>query len=283
MNEQKIKRFMERLQIESTYKKYLKDDIINQMINIFSHNCTTIKKQNYPSRIENPLELALKYYKEYNLEYYNTIIKNIENGRISIKTSSGKSYTDTQNNTTNIRLCGNDSDLFNIVHELAHFIDRNSIPPIVPNEYYFLSETFAFYIEQELESWLGEEYKKLIAIRRNNRIYFESKMLIAIENELYYENLYRQKGTIETSDIDTERIKSIVHYDIPTNIINCLLQYPLANILSNYLINNHLLQSDNELVAKCFSIDLYKAIVELFNKIPRSKINVLKKPAISRP
>lgn len=73
-------------------------------------------------------------------------------------------------------------------------IDKNSNPSIVPNEYWFLSETFAFYIEKELEKWLEKEkYKDLISTRKNNRMYFESKMLQAIENELYYENLFKKK------------------------------------------------------------------------------------------
>lgn len=31
-------------------------------------------------------------------------------------------------------------------------------------------------------------------------------MLEAVENELYYENLFRQKGTIEESDIDIKKL-----------------------------------------------------------------------------
>lgn len=52
-------------------------------------------------------------------------------------------------------------------------------------------------------------------------------MLEAVENELYYENLFRQKGTIEESDTDIKKIKSIIKYDVPYNIVNYLLQYPL--------------------------------------------------------
>lgn len=261
MKEQQIKRFIEQVKSELIYKKILKSDIIYQLINIFNTASVTLEKQNYSSEIEKPLEMALEFYKEYNMEYYNTIIENIQNRRIIINKNIGKSFTDTKNNTTNISLCGNDGDLFNIVHELVHFIDRNNKPPIIPDEYWFLSETFAFYIEKRLENWLlNKDYKDLIYTRRNNRIFFENKMLEAIENELYYENLYRQKGIIVESDIDIKKIKSIIKYDVPYNIVNYLLQYPLANILSNCLIDNYIIQDDNQLVEKCINMDLYKIL-----------------------
>ena len=116
-------------------------------------------------------------------------------------------------------------------------------------------------IEKRLENWLlNKDYKDLIYTRRNNRIFFENKMLEAIENELYYENLYRQKGIIVESDIDIKKIKSIIKYDVPYNIVNYLLQYPLANILSNCLIDNYIIQDDNQLVEKCINMDLYKIL-----------------------
>lgn len=258
MEDQQIKKFISQVKLESTYRKFLKSDIIYQLINIFN---IAIEKQSYSSEIENPLEIALQFYKEYNAQYYNTIIEQIKSKKIVIIQDNGKSFTDTENNTAYIRLYGNDGDLFIIVHELAHFIDRNGNPPIIPDEYWFLSETFAFYIEKKLEIWLkNEKYKDLISTRTNNRMYFESKMLKAIENELYYESLFRQKETIEESDIDIKKIKSIMQYDISSNIVNYLLQYPLANILSDCLINNHLLSNDNELVEKCINMDLYEIL-----------------------
>lgn len=258
MENQQIKKFINQVKLESTYRKFLKSDIIYQLINIFN---VAIEKQNYSSKIENPLEIALQFYKEYNAQYYNMIIEQIKSKRIVISQHNVKSFTDTKNNTAHIRLYGNDGDLFIIVHELAHFIDRNSNPPIVPDEYWFLSEVFAFYIEKKLENWLkNEKYKDLIFTRINNKIYFESKMLKAIENELYYENLYRQKGTIEESDIDIKKIKYIAQYDVSSNITNYLLQYSVANILSEYLINNHLLSNDYELVEKCINMDLYEIL-----------------------
>jgi len=258
MENQQIKKFIEQVKLESTYRKFLKSDIIYRLIKIFN---AAFDKQSYSSEIENPLEIALQFYKEYNVQYYNTIIEQIKSKRIVISQDNRKSFTDTENNTAHIRLYGNDGDLFIIVHELAHYIDRNSNPPIIPDEYWFLSETFAFYIEKNLENWLrNEKYKELISTRINNRIYFESKMLKAIENELYYESLYKQKGTIEESDIDIKKIKSVMKYDVSSNVVNYLLQYPVANILSDCLINNHLLSNDYELVEKCINMDLYEIL-----------------------
>lgn len=270
MENQQIKNFIARVKLESTYKKFLKNDIIYQIIKIFN---VAIEKQSYSSKIENPLEFALQFYKEYNVQYYNMIIEQIKRKKIVINQNNGKSFTDTENNMVHIRLYGNDGDLFIIVHELAHFIDRNSNPPIIPNKYWFLSETFAFYLEKKLEIWLkNEKYEDLISTRTNNRMYFESKMLKAIENELYYENLFRQKGTIEENDIDIKKIKSVMQYDVSSNIINYLLQYPLANILSDCLINNHLLSNDYELTEKCFNIDLHKILENyLSNKKQKRK------------
>lgn len=267
MENQQIKKFIEQVKLESTYRKFLKSDVIYQLINIFS---ATFDKQSYSSEIENPLEIALQFYKEYNAHYYNAIIEKIKSKGIVISQDNSKSFFDTENNKTYIRLYGNDGDLFIIVHELAHFIDKNSNPPIIPDEYWFLSETFAFYIEKKLEIWLeNEKYKDLISTRINNRMYFESKMLKAIENELYYESLYSQKGRIDESDIDIKKIKSIMQYDVSSNIVNYLLQYPIANILSDCLINNHLLPDDNKLAENCINMDLYKI---LENYLPKKKI-----------
>lgn len=267
MEEKEIKRFIEQLKLEITYKKFLKNDIIYQLIETFNTPNTVFKKQNYSNEIEGPLKIVLNFYKEYNMEYYKIINQNIKSGRININKNNKKSFIDTKSNTTIIKLSGDDGDIFTIVHELAHFIDKNSKPAIIPDEYWFLSETFAFYIEKKLEKWLvNKNYKNLIYTRRNNRIYFENKMLKAIKNELYYEDIYREKGIIEENDIDTKKIKSIIRYNVPYNIVNYLLQYPLANILSSYLIDDGTMQDDKQLIEKCLNKNLYK-ILENFSLI----------------
>lgn len=258
MNEEQIKSFIKKVKLESKYRKFLKEDIIYELISIFHSD---YKKRNYSQNIKNALELALKFYKDYNERYYNIIIEGIENEEIIISHDNKKSFVDTNDNITFIKLYDNDVNLFMLVHELAHFIDKNSNPSIVPNEYWFLSETFAFYIEKKLEKWLeNEKYKDLISVRKNNRMYFENKMLEAIENELYYENLFRKKGTIEESDIDIKKIKSIMKYNVSSNVVNYLLQYPLANIISDYFIKNNIVQDDSKFVENCLNIDLYELL-----------------------
>lgn len=258
MNEEQIKSFMEKVKLESKYRKFLKEDIIYELISIFHRD---YKKRDYSQNIKNTLELALKFYKDYNEQYYNIIIEGIENGKIIISQDNKKSFVDTNNNITFIKLYDNDGDLFVLVHEFAHFIDKNSNPQIIPDEYWFLSETFSFYIEKKLENWLvNKNYEDLIHTRKNNRMYFENKMLEAIENELYYENLFRKKGIIEESDIDIKKIKSIMKYDVSSNVVNYLLQYPLANIISDYFINNNIIPDDSKFVENCLNIELYELL-----------------------
>ena len=258
MDRKEIKKFIELVKVESTYKKFLKKDIIYQLIENFDG---IYDKQNYTKEIENPLELVIMFYKNYNLDYYNKIEAGINSGLIIINSYNKKSYTETKDNKTYIKLYGNDSDVFLLVHELAHFIDRNSTPLIVSNDYWFLAETFAFCMERKLEKWLdNEKYKPLILAREYNRIYFENKMLKAVENELYYEKIYQENGIIEEKYIDIQKIKSIKRQDVSFNIVNYLLQYPVANILSNYLINNNLVHSDESFVETCLNIDLYDAL-----------------------
>lgn len=194
------------------------------------------------------------------------ILEGFKNKRIIFQNRE-KSFTDTQNNKAYIKLQGNDGDVFILVHELAHYIDRNSNPHIVPDEYWFLSETFAFYVEKKLENWLiSDKYNKLIYTIINNRKYFEKRMLIAIKYELYYEDLFNKNGNIFDSDIDLKKIKYIKRFDVSSNIVNNLLEYPLANILSNYLINNSLLQNDNELVKTCLNTNLYEVLKDYLTK-----------------
>ena len=57
----------------------------------------------------------------------------------------------------------NDGDIITIVHELAHYIDRKSNSHIVPNNYWFLGETFAFW---KLEKFLYQRYKYLFDIKK---------------------------------------------------------------------------------------------------------------------
>lgn len=42
---------------------------------------------------------------------------------------------------------------------------------------------------------------------------------------------------------------------------------PIRNILSDYLIDNNIIQDDNELAEKCMNLDLYK-VLEKYQKNP---------------
>lgn len=263
MKNSQVKEVIRKIKDESQYKKFVERDIIYQLIDIFKCN---YNKLNYPIRIKNPLEISLEFYKEYNEKYYKMILDGIDSGKIIITDNSGKSFTNLKNKNAYINLFGNDSDIFVIVHELAHYIDINSNPQIISDKYWFLSETFAFYMEKKLEAWLNhEKYKDLISIRRNNRIYYESRMLTAIEIELYYEELYKEKGIIEENDIDFEKIKILENYN-ESNLVNYLLQYPLANILSNYLIQQNIIIKDDEFINICLNVNLYEIIKKHANK-----------------
>lgn len=119
-----------------------------------------------------------------------------------------------------------------MVHEFAHFIDRNHKLAIVLDSHWFLAESYAFYMEKRQEKFLSERgYHALVQTRRNNRIVSETKMLTAIENQLFYEEQYQKTKNIETISFDTKKIKTILPYHM-TNLVNVLLSYPPANILS---------------------------------------------------
>ena len=261
-----IRKFIEKVQVESSYKKFLELDIIEQMINIFKGN---YQKKIYPNQISNCLELALQFYKNYNYKFYKMIVYGIENKKIIISREIIKPYTDTDNDVAYIRMYGNDGDLFLFVHEFAHYIDRSSEPKIISNNFAYLSEVFSFFMEKQLELWLPKDkYDDLIFARRNNRIYFESNMLKAVKYELYYEKLFYKNGKIEEDEIDIEKIRFIMKY-ANRDLINYLMRYPLANVLSDYLVNIKFNIDKEDLCEKCFQTDLYSVLHEWSNNSDR--------------
>lgn len=276
MKEELVKSFVERVKFESTLHKVLKEDIIYNVIDFFKND---YDKKQYPKNIENPLEIVLQFYKYYNKQYYDMILDAINSNKIIISDNIKKPVVSTKNNKAFIKLTGNDSDLFMLVHEFAHFIDINCKPTIIPYEYNFLGEVFSFYMEKQLETWLNDkEYNELIKARRNNRMYFESIMLNAIEYELSLENLYKETGQIDIYSLDDTKIKSIMRYNYDLNIglVNYLLRYPLANILSEYLmLNNKIVKNDHDIYKVCLNTSLYEIlkIVELekYNMEERKK------------
>lgn len=253
---------LKKIKDESSYKKIVELKIFDIFFEMFNKKYMKVE---YSSVISNTLNMSLEFYKYYNIQYYEKIIKAIQNKYIIIGKNLDKSYVDTDDGKTYILLTGNDSDIFILVHEFAHFIDRTSNPHIIPDEYWFLSEVFSFYIEKKLEQWLGNDYRELISARRENRLYFESKMIKAIKYQLKYEKMYLEKGMIRKEDINPKEMQLIRQYDCH-NLVNYLIMYPLANVISEYLINSSSELSDIELCQICLNTNLYDAIEMFQNK-----------------
>lgn len=205
------------------------------------------------------MEIALQFYKQYNKNYYNKIKEGIKNKNIIINWEIEKNLVDTENNKAYIKLYNKDVDVFILVHEFAHFIDRNSNPKLIPDAFDFLCEVYSFYMERQLEKWLDNKYEKLIQTRRNNRMYFEAKMLKAIEYELHYENLFKKRGRLTKEDVEEDKVRQIKNFDYDVHIgcVNYLMRYPLANILSEYLIKNHTIEKEQDITEICLNTNLY--------------------------
>lgn len=230
----------------------LKKDFILKLIDKFD---IPIKKLNYPNNNLDNLSIALSFYKSFNLEYYNIINQGLNSQEIIISNETTNSFVNTSNGKTHIKLMGNDGDVIILVHEFAHYIDRVLNPHIVPDEYWFLGETFAFYIERELEKRLGQKYEYLFDIRKNNRLYMEKNMLQIIKLALHYENEYLKKGKLELTEGDSKNIKKIMNIG-EDNLINYCLSYPIANITSLYLINFCPNITREEFCELCLSYDI---------------------------
>ena len=78
---QTIESFIERVKVESNIHKFIQEDLIYKLITNFRKNYV---KMNYPKKINNPLDIVLKFYKNYNKEYYEIILDGINSSRIII-------------------------------------------------------------------------------------------------------------------------------------------------------------------------------------------------------
>lgn len=231
-----ISNFIKHITQEINIQKCLKENDISKLISIFP---VTYKKLPYLNEIEKPIMMALQFYSDYDMSYYNLLRKGLQTEKIMILSDANQSSSFVSNGgIAVISLSGRDIDLFLLVHEFAHFIDVHSKPHLTPDSYCHLSEVFAFYMEKQLESWLPNLYLKLIQTRKNNRIVAEARMLQAIQYVLFCEALYRKTGTLKKEDLEEKQIQSIMRYsyDAPVGFVNSLLRYPIANILSQELI-----------------------------------------------
>ncbi len=217
MNEDLLKVFIKRVEVESSIHKFLKEDIIYKLIHYFTSECSKIS---YPKTIENPLEIALQFYKFYNNQYYEIICKEIKKGKIVINKAVKKSYME----------------------------ENSAKAPI------------SFLMEKKLELWLPKEFESTIKARRNNRIFYESKMLKAIEYELQCEKIYQENGIVSKSILEESKINLVMRYDYDLNegLVNYLLRYPLANLLSEYLIHDYSKIKDSEICQICLNTNLMK-------------------------
>ena len=229
----------------------LKKDFVLALIDEFD---VPIKKLNYPNNSLDNLSISLNFYKNFNLDYYNIINQGIKNKDIIIS-DEFNSHVNTKTGKTYIKLNDNDGDLITIIHELAHYIDRILNPHIVPDKYWFLGETFAFYIERELEKKLGQKYSYLFNIRKNNRLYMEKNLLQIVKLVLYYENKYLKTGKLRLTEKDSINIKRIMNVG-EDNLINFCLSYPIANITSLYLINFCPNITEEEFCELCLAYDI---------------------------
>jgi len=233
---------------------FLTRDFILELIDEFD---VPVEKLNYPDNNLDSLFISLNFFKNFNLDYYNTIIQGINKKDIIISDEFTSSHVKTETGKSYIKIFGNDGDIITIVHELAHYIDRKSNPNIVPNNYWFLGETFAFYIERELEKFLGQKYKYLFDIRKNNRLYMEKNMLQIIKLALHYENEYLKNGKLELTEKDSKNIKRIMKVG-EDSLINFCLSYPIANITSLYLVNFCNNVTHENFCKLCLSYDIQK-------------------------
>lgn len=231
----------------------LKQDFVLELINEFD---VPIKKLNYPNNNLDNLSISLNFYRNFNLDYYNIINQGMNSKKIIIS-DKFNSHVNTKNGKAYIRLNGNDGDIIVLIHELAHYIDCTLNPHIVPDNYWFLRETFAFYIERELEKKLGQKYPYLFDIRKNNRLYMEKELLQIIKLALYYENEYLKTGKLKLTEKDSKNIKRIMNVK-QDNLINFCLSYPIANITSLYLINFCPNITGEEFCELCLSYDIKK-------------------------
>lgn len=247
-----LEQFYNRIQIESQYTKKLNNITIELIINKFNYRCEMMY---YPVTVENPLKLVLNFYKNYNLKYYQMIIDGINKRKINMNASGN--YFDIKNNICNINIKGNDSDIFLLVHEFAHYIDRELKPHIILEKHIILCEVFSYYMELEFEKSLTLEYSELIRIRRNNRMHSIVNKVKMIELELYYEEEYLKQPSKFTNKINLNDARKLIKGN--NNLVNTYLRYPIGIILANYLQQNRLRVSSS-ISNYLYELDIYDII-----------------------
>ena len=254
-----LEKFKKKVEIESTYDKLLSRKAIDELINYFD---VDVEKINYSKTISNPLEKALLYYQKYFPEYYKIIIDGIKTGKIKIGSDIEKCEV-LENGDGYIKLNNDDFDLMAIVHELGHYINGNIKHKFV-QKYRLFGEVVSFYFEKDFEKKNNGNYNELFFQRKIGRILSERRILRAIKYMLEYEDYYLENGNIDEI-LDVEKIKLILRLSSYHGIgfgeydtVNTLLKYPLANLISSYMIINGIEMRENIDEYIIYNIDLYK-------------------------
>lgn len=230
--EKMIDKFKEKVSVESEYSKVYSVSVITSLLEYYD---IEVEKMLYPSSIkEDPLNIASNFYQNNFPEYYEIIKNGLDNNEIIIGEFVGSPRTEFNPLRTFIKLSNNDRDVFMIVHELAHYIDLKLNPHIISDNCKFYGEVVPFYVEKVFETFYKDYYEELIRARKNNRIYYEKERLNVIKLMLKYEEYYRANKSID-SIIDEEEIRQIMKYE-SCNTVNSLIRYPLANLLSSYML-----------------------------------------------
>ena len=163
-----LEKFKKKVEMESTYDKLLSRKAIDTLIDYFD---VDVEEIHYSKTIFSPKELALSFYQVYFPEYYEIILDGILTGKILISNSVKQSVTYLDTGEAQIKTFNTDKDVFEIVHEFAHYIDLHLYPHLV-GEYILFSEVVSFYFEKCFEKIYQKYYLYLIHIRRNNRLFY---------------------------------------------------------------------------------------------------------------
>lgn len=246
MDVETLDKFKIKVQKESEYTKLYSRDVINRLIEYFD---VDVKPQKYEKTISNSKEIALSYYQKHFPKYYEIITNGIKTNAIKISNGNEKSEMQ-ENGECFIKPNNDDYDLLMYIHEFGHYINSNITPKFV-DRYRIFGEVPAFYFEKHFEENNIEEYMNLIYCRRKHRITSENRMLRAIKYMLEYEDYYKEHGNIDKI-IDEEKIKLILKLSSYHGIgygeydtVNTLLKYPIANLISSYMIINGIEMSPN--------------------------------------
>ena len=75
-----------------------------------------------------------------------------------------------------------------------------------------------------------------------------------------------KKIIIDGNSLTLDDLVNVARYNFPVEIVNCLSQYPVANIISSRLLANNLVKDEHEFVDACLSIDLISILSGTENK-----------------